>query len=65
MEFIVGRFFTKQHKQILQANNKMYKGMELHTKYIRFSPEHKGHQAKTQNNDGQGKASGCKICLGG
>ena len=39
--------------------------MELHTKYIRFSPEHKGHQAKTQNNDGQGKASGWKICLGG
>ena len=27
-----GRSFTKQHKQLLQANDKLYDGMELHTK---------------------------------
>ena len=55
MEFIAGRSFTKQRKQVLQPNDKLYEGMELHTKSIRFSPEHRGHQASTQDNDGQGK----------
>ena len=32
MEFIVGRSFTKQGKQHLQANDKLYEGMELHKK---------------------------------
>ena len=31
MEFIAGRSFTKQHKQILLANDKLYEGTELHT----------------------------------
>ena len=43
MEFIAGRSFTKQLKQLLQANDKWYKGMELHTRNIRFSPEHRDH----------------------
>ena len=64
MEFIAGRSFTKQRKQLLQANDKLYEGTELHTKNIRFSPGHRYHQANTQDNDGQGKASGLKICLG-
>ena len=57
MEFIAGRSFTKQHKQLLQSNHKLYEGMELHTKNIRFSPEHRDHQANTQDNDGQVNAS--------
>ena len=32
MEFIVDRSFTKQGKQHLQANDKLYEGMELHKK---------------------------------
>ena len=32
MEFIAGRSFTKQHKQFLQANDKLFEGMDLHTK---------------------------------
>ena len=52
MKFIAGRSFTKQHKRLLQANHKLYEGMELHTKNIKFSPEHRGHQANTQDNDG-------------
>ena len=52
METISGRFFTKQRKQPLQENNKVYKGIELHTKNIRFSTEHRDHQANTQDNDG-------------
>ena len=54
MEFIA---LTKQLKQLLQANDKLYEGMELRTKN-RFSLEHRDHQAKTGENDGQGKASG-------
>ena len=45
MEFIAGRSFTKQRKQLFQANDKLYEAMELHTKNIRFSPEHRDHQA--------------------
>ena len=61
MEFIA---LTKQLKQLLQANDKLYEGTELRTK-SRFSLEHRDHQAKTGENDGQGKASGWKRCLGG
>ena len=32
MEFIEGRSFTKQQKQIFQANDKLHEGVELHTK---------------------------------
>ena len=53
MEFAEGTSFTKQRKQLLQANDKLYEGMELHTKNIRFSPEHRDHQANTQDNYGQ------------
>ena len=35
MEFISGMFFTKQRKQIFQVSNKLYEGMELHTKNIK------------------------------
>ena len=64
MEFIGGRPFTKQRKQLLQSNDKLYEGMRLTTKNIRFSPEHRDHQANTQDDDGQVKASGQKRCLG-
>ena len=52
MEFILGRSFPKQHKQLLQANDKLYEGKELPTINIKFSPEHRYHQANTQDNDG-------------
>ena len=39
--------------------------MELYTKNIKFSPEHRDHQAKTQDNDGQRKASSGKDVLVG
>ena len=42
LEFISGRSFTKQ--QILQANDKLYESMELLTKIIRPSTEHRDHQ---------------------
>ena len=32
MEFIEGRSFTKQHKQLFQASDKLHEGMELHKK---------------------------------
>ena len=48
MEFIAGRSFNKQPKQLLQENDKLYEGMELHTKNIRFSPEHRDHQVIKQ-----------------
>ena len=54
-----------QCKHFMQANDKLYEGIELHTKNIRFSTEDRDHQANTQDNDGQGKASGWKRCLGG
>ena len=63
METILRRSLTKQRKQLLQANCKLYEGLELHTKNIKFSPEHRDHQVNTtQNNDG---ASGLKRFLGG
>ena len=49
MEFSVG---TKQPKQILQANDKLYKGVKLHIKNIRFSPEYRDNQVNPQENDG-------------
>ena len=42
MEFISGHF-TKQHKQFLQANDKMSEGMELPAKNIKFSAKHQDH----------------------
>ena len=45
-----------------KANDKLYEGMELHTKHIRCSPEHQDHQANKQDNDG---ALAWKRCLGG
>ena len=39
--------------------------MELDTKNIKFSPEHRDHQANTKDNDGQRKVSRWKRCLGG
>ena len=43
MEFASGGSFTKQ--QFLQANDKLYEGVELATKNIRSSTEHGEHQA--------------------
>ena len=53
MKFISGRHFTKQRKQFLQANNKLYEGVELPTKNIRSSTEHRDYQEKTWVNDGR------------
>ena len=52
METIPRRHFTKQRKQFLQGNDKLYEGMELPTKIIRSSTEHRDHQANTQDHDG-------------
>ena len=52
MEFILGKHFTKQCKQLLQANDKLYEGVELPTKNIRSSTEHQDYQASTWVNDG-------------
>ena len=60
MEFISGRYFTEQRKQFLQANEKLYEGVELPTKNIRSSTEHRDYQASTWVNNG-----GSKRCLGG
>ena len=45
MEFVSGRHFTKQWKQFLQANDKLYESMELPTQNIRSSTEHRDRQA--------------------
>ena len=45
MEFILGKHFTKQRKRFLQANDKLYEGVELPTKNIRSSTEHRDYQA--------------------
>ena len=37
MEFISGRHLTKQRKQFLQANDKLYEGVELPTKTLDLS----------------------------
>ena len=52
MEFISRRSFTKQRRQLVQENDKLYEGMELPTKNIRPSTEHRDHQANTQDHDG-------------
>ena len=52
MEFISERYFTKQCKQFLQTNDKLYQPMELPTKNIKFSLEHQDHQANTLDHDG-------------
>ena len=52
MEAILGRSFTKQRKQFLEANDKLYEGVELPTKNIRSSTEHRDHQASIWVNDG-------------
>ena len=38
MEFAAGRSFIKQRKQLLQANDKLYEGMEIHTKKYQVLP---------------------------
>ena len=38
MEFAAGRSFTKQRKQLLQANDKLYEGMEIDTKKYQVLP---------------------------
>ena len=53
METILRRHFTKQCKELLQAYDKLYEGVELPTKNIRFSLEHRDHQANTQDHDGR------------
>ena len=59
MEFISGRSFTKQRKQFLQGNDKLYEGMELPTKNIRSSTEHRDHKANTQDHmDGKDVLAG-------
>ena len=40
MEAVSGRSFTKQRRQLLQANDKLYEGIELPTKNIKSSTEH-------------------------
>ena len=51
LEFIPGTFFTRQRKQLLQANDKLYEDMVLPTKNIRSSTEHRDHQANKQVHD--------------
>ena len=53
MEIISERHITKQRKQFLQANDKLYEGVELPTKNIRSSTEHQDHQESTQDHDGR------------
>ena len=53
MEFIAGRFFTKQRKQLFQANDKLYEGVELHTKNIKVFHEFRDNHANTKDNDGE------------
>ena len=52
MEFISGRYFTKQCKQFLQANDKLYGGMKLPTENIRSSTEQRNYQESTWVNGG-------------
>ena len=52
MEFISGRL-TKQRRQFLRKNDKLYGGMELPTKNIRPSIEHRDYQANTWVSDGR------------
>ena len=43
---------TKECKQFLQANDELYESMELPTKNIISSTEHRDHQVSTCVNDG-------------
>ena len=52
MKTIPRRYFTKQRKQFLQANDKLYEGVGLPKKTIRSSTEHRDRQASTWINDG-------------
>ena len=52
MEFISGRNFTKQRKNLLQTKDKLYEGVELPTQNIRSSTEHRDYQVSTWVNDG-------------
>ena len=51
METISKRYFSKQRKQFLEANDKLYDGVRLSTKNIRPFTEHQDHQASTWIND--------------
>ena len=44
--------FPNNAKNLLLANDKLYDGIEIHTKNIRFSPKYRDNQANTQDNDG-------------
>ena len=44
--------FSNNAKKLLLANDKLYDGIEIHTKNIRFSSEYRDNQANTQDNDG-------------
>ena len=46
-------YLTKKRKQFLQANDKLYEDVELVTKNIRSSTEHRDYQASTWVNDGE------------
>ena len=47
------KYLTKKRKQFLQANDKLYEDVELVTKNIRSSTEHRDYQASTWVNDGE------------
>ena len=50
MEFISGRSFTnKQHKQFLQANDKLYECMKLSTENIRTHQKRENRKQKTSS----------------
>ena len=59
MDFISRKSFTKQRKQFLQENDKLYEGVESPTKNIRPSTKHQDYQVSTWVND-----RGGKRCLG-
>ena len=44
--------FSNNAKNLLLANDKLYDGIEIHTKNIRFSPKYRDNQSNTQDNDG-------------
>ena len=54
------KIFYQKCRQCLQANDKLYEGVELPTKNIRSSTKHQDYQESTWVNDG-----GWKRCLGG
>ena len=49
-----GTYFRETpYQTTMQANNKLYESMELPTKNIRSSTEHRDYQASTWVNDGE------------